>query len=720
MSYPLTSRPWIPVHDLDARDFREVGLTEALARAHRLSLTAGPQDEPVLLRVLAAAYDAAAGPADYDEWTTAWQADTLDTARITDYLHQWAPRLDLLDTDAPAFQSGALTTYARDARVLHPSYLGGRTGLFDPGLGVPEGEYPAWEPAAAARALLVLIAYDGAGIKRAAPGDPAQQHGKVYGAHVGHVAQLAHVHVRGQTLKDTLLLNLPPQPRRPGDAPVWERPTPDAAMTVRKPAGRLDALTWPGRRIRLHADDHGRVDAVAWHDGDRMTDVWQQLALLDPMSMWQAAQAGRWIPHVPTDRQGLIVPWRVAEAVLDPAGDEAGRAAHCLVASHLGHLLDLGLLAQYGPLAVEASCVQHTNQHRTAIAAVPTATVALATGEQLTEREDRADLAAAARTASTVLHRLRQTLRHRIAAPAGLEHRLDLRPLYDRWPQAAQLLATDPGTGRAQWRQMLQDQAAELINSLPLNINDKARTHAEMSQILATTRFTSNLPAQGRRSTRRTGRPTSRTLTAFGQTKTIAQWAADPRCAVSYPTLRARAAALTDGGSTEDIITTPPTRGPRPTVPSPAPAPAAETTSTDPVPSQRRCINCGQPLPHTSAHTRCDDCRAARVGQDWLYRKEIAEAIFPPAKREELLRRLADGQPLADACTALDLTPHRVHGYSAYSDTWRAELDQALTAGRDPQLNHGTESAYRHGGCRCPDCREAHDRIRGPRPHGDS
>ncbi|MBW1597247.1 hypothetical protein [Streptomyces sp. JJ38] len=28
-------------------------------------------------------------------------------------------------------------------------------------------------------------------------------------------------------------------------------------------------------------------------------------------------------------------------------------------------------------------------------------------------------------------------------------------------------------------------------------------------------------------------------------------------------------------------------------------------------------------------------------------------------------------------------------------------------AGRDPELAHGSKSAYRFGHCRCPECREA-------------
>lgn len=185
------------------------------------------------------------------------------------------------------------------------------------------------------------------------------------------------------------------------------------------------------------------------------------------------------------------------------------------------------------------------------------------------------------------------------------------------------------------------------------------------------------------------GRPTNRTLTAFGETKTLAQWAKDPRCQASYPTLLTRATALLEDDDAEHIITTRAARGPRPATPELEPTPAVQC------PPAQRCENCGQPLPQDATHSRCEDCRAKRVSKDWLRRKEKAEATFHETRRTELLRHLASGEPLADACTALDLTPHRVHGFTHYNDEWREQLDVALTAGRDPDLDHGTETAYR-------------------------
>lgn len=113
---------------------------------------------------------------------------------------------------------------------------------------------------------------------------PAERGSKVYGSQFGPLASAAHCHLvlPGFRIKDLLLLNLPPQPRESGDHPVWERDTPAAPVRTRRAAGRLDLLTWPGRRIRLRPDADGHVDAVAHHDGDRLEESWPTTRRLAP------------------------------------------------------------------------------------------------------------------------------------------------------------------------------------------------------------------------------------------------------------------------------------------------------------------------------------------------------------------------------------------------------------------------------------------------------
>lgn len=120
----------------------------------------------------------------------------------------------------------------------------------------------------------------------------------------------------------------------------------------------------------------------------------------------------------------------------------------------------------------------------------------------------------------------------------------------------------------------------------------------------------------------------------------------------------------------------------------------------------RRCRNCNTLLPDGHTASRCDACWAARSAEDFEYKKRAAAKRFPPAVRRALTARVAAGEPLTDVCASLETTQQQAHGFKMYDPEWAEELDGALLAGRDPELAHGTAGAYRHGRCRCPECRE--------------
>jgi hypothetical protein len=119
--------------------------------------------------------------------------------------------------------------------------------------------------------------------------------------------------------------------------------------------------------------------------------------------------------------------------------------------------------------------------------------------------------------------------------------------------------------------------------------------------------------------------------------------------------------------------------------------------------TDERCHNCNRP--HTTGRTRCIACRESRKGKDWERRRAIAEAVFPPRLRSRLLGLLRAGVPLREACEDVGVSVNQAHRFASYNESWGEALDAALMAGRDPGLAHGTEHAYRWGGCRCPECR---------------
>ena len=120
----------------------------------------------------------------------------------------------------------------------------------------------------------------------------------------------------------------------------------------------------------------------------------------------------------------------------------------------------------------------------------------------------------------------------------------------------------------------------------------------------------------------------------------------------------------------------------------------------------RRCVMCWTPLGTDQGYSRCDSCQAQRTALDFDYRHRIAAERFPASVRRIVVARLAEGEHLTDVCTSLEITTRMVHGFKAYEPGWAEALDGALLAGRNPDLNHGSITAYRHGRCRCPECRE--------------
>lgn len=118
----------------------------------------------------------------------------------------------------------------------------------------------------------------------------------------------------------------------------------------------------------------------------------------------------------------------------------------------------------------------------------------------------------------------------------------------------------------------------------------------------------------------------------------------------------------------------------------------------------RECHDC--PRYTRTRYSRCDDCRRKRLRPDRKRRHAISRALFPRVLREAVLRDLRNGRPLGQVCRTLRIFPAQLHAFARINPWFRAELDESLMAGRNPSLRHGSESAYRIHGCRCPDCRK--------------
>ncbi|MGA4842178.1 type I-E CRISPR-associated protein Cse1/CasA [Streptomyces sp. G45] len=296
-SFDLVSAPWIPVQRTDGT-VTEVSLLGLFEEAHTLRRIVGdlPTQELALLRLLLAIlYDALEGPEELEDWEQRWLSDE-PFREVAPYLDLHRDRFDLFHPEYPFFQVADLRTVRDEVAPL--SRVVADVPVGEPFFAMRRPGVERLSYAEAARWLVHAHAYDTSGIKSAMREDPRGKAGKVYPQGVGSLGDLGGVFAEGDTLRETLLLNLIPLEeaydgtgRGDEDAPVWRRPPVGAAERTDVPAGPhglLDLYTWQSRRIRLHARG-GAVTGVVLGYGDRLT--WSSPWAVEPMSGWRRSPA---------------------------------------------------------------------------------------------------------------------------------------------------------------------------------------------------------------------------------------------------------------------------------------------------------------------------------------------------------------------------------------------------------------------------------------------
>nr|WP_237331690.1 type I-E CRISPR-associated protein Cse1/CasA [Streptomyces mexicanus] len=327
-------------------------------------------------------------------------------------------------------------------------------------------------------------------------------------------------------------------------------------MRTRTPTGRLDLLTWPNRRIRLHATEDGSVDAVAHHDGDRLPGGWLTTKQLDPMTAWSTTKAGGPAPLEFLDLHGWPQPWRGAFLLSDAP-------QHSAVVQHAIAAAERGTLAPNSTLRAVLSTAVHANQHRATLSAIPIATTPLGTAGELADPQARDGLATMARYAAAIARNLRlQTVKVSGRPSAQVAPRVQLDNLDDAWTDAVHTHAQDPAQARAQWQAAIEAAAERRIEEFPLSPMQRGqllslyRENPEPKE-KPTRRRPPAKPARARTAQRG---PAAATYEVFDGTYTLSQLSKHPDCVVSYPTLRAR---VDSGWDVTEAATTPSGRGPR-------------------------------------------------------------------------------------------------------------------------------------------------------------
>ncbi|MCI3930525.1 type I-E CRISPR-associated protein Cse1/CasA [Streptomyces sp. AN091965] len=338
-SFDLVSSPWLPVQHVEGT-VEEVSLLGLFEEAHRLRRLVGdiPTQELALLRLLLAIlYDTLEGPAELEAWEDLWLADDPFSA-VASYLKRHRDRFDLFHPDDPFYQVADLRTAKDELAPL--SRIVADVPVGEPFFAMRRPGVDQLSYAEAARWLVHAHAYDTSGIKSAMVGDTRGKAGKVYPLGVGSLGDLGGIFAEGDTLRETLLLNLiafeeayhgRAAPSADDDRPVWRRPRVGAEErddASGGPRGLRDLYTWQSRRVRLHARD-GVVTGVILGYGDRL--AMSSPRTLEPMSSWrrsptQEKKQKRPLVYMPQRHDPSKAAWRGLASLL-PARQQASDMA---------------------------------------------------------------------------------------------------------------------------------------------------------------------------------------------------------------------------------------------------------------------------------------------------------------------------------------------------------------------------------------------------------
>ena len=316
-SFNLLDEPWIRVTRLDGAP-DEVSLLSLFREATDIAGIHGEiasQDTAVLRLLLAICHRAMDGPEDLDVWEEYWRDPGSLGRDAVDHLERHRERFDLRDPDRPFFQVAGIRAASGKLWGLKSliADVPNNNPLFT--TRIAEGlESIGW--AEAARWLVHVHAFDPAGIRSGAVGDPLAKKGRSFPIGTGWAGQIGTVTVMGENLERTLLLNAVVCGELDGlngvdpasDLAPWERePDGPARAPAREPLGPVDCYTWQTRRVLLHGDDDG-VTGLFLGNGDRAKP--QNRFLVEPMTAWRYSEpqsrklkAPVYMPcKLPTDR----------------------------------------------------------------------------------------------------------------------------------------------------------------------------------------------------------------------------------------------------------------------------------------------------------------------------------------------------------------------------------------------------------------------------------
>lgn len=299
-TFSLTRQPWITclTTDNEVRDYSLVGVFREAPRIKEVVGELPTQSIAILRLLLAILHRTLGGPATIENWAQAndhWQGTV---GQVSEYLDTFSDRFDLRHPEHPFMQVAGLASPKGEVSSLERIVADGSADKPFQYTRTKGGlERISW--AEAARWLIHAHAWDVSGIKTGVIGDPRSNGGKIYPEGTGWLGKIGAIWAQGDTLKDTLLLNLIATTAISGlttgdeDEPFWEREPlgvgTDPSLSLDKdwgvyPRGFIDLYTWQSRRVRLVGDDED-VTGVVLTYGDRMLP--QNRQPYEPGTAWR-------------------------------------------------------------------------------------------------------------------------------------------------------------------------------------------------------------------------------------------------------------------------------------------------------------------------------------------------------------------------------------------------------------------------------------------------
>ena len=363
MSFNLVDEKWIPCVLLDGST-DQFSLRDVFRQAKGIREIR--DDSPLvtisLHRLLLAILHRNFGPRDFRQWEELWRAGDFDQQQLDAYFEQWHHRFDLFDAGRPFYQTGRMETkQPLPAATLFQQLAGGNNPtLFDHNLdrtpqllGAP----------VAARGVIGYQAYS-IGFGKSPDCWIGGQRRKTGYRSDAPLARGLSLLLRGDSLLQTLLLNLSEYRDDEADAPVWEQDGPEGLTVRDSPTGRLDLYTWQTRLLRLEpeAAPNGAACASWVHvaQGRKYSKEVEQRRG-DPLKAYRRDEERGWLPLSPGEERAL---WRDSGALFELAHTDApGReppalnwaaravAAECVARKHQYSLDVSGLCLEAGKAA---------------------------------------------------------------------------------------------------------------------------------------------------------------------------------------------------------------------------------------------------------------------------------------------------------------------------------------------------------------------------------